>query len=61
MTHGFKPMPVIRSNGLELRDAGSNGYAFQIETTYCALNLGLRVSRAPYWFAFVDRRSDNPR
>jgi dolichol-phosphate mannosyltransferase len=54
MTTGFK---AYTRRALECIDVGSirsNGYAFQIETTYRALKRGLRVVEVP--IVFVDRR-----
>jgi dolichol-phosphate mannosyltransferase len=54
MTTGFK---AYTRNALELiaiDDVLSNGYAFQIETTYRAIRRGLRVLEIP--IVFVDRR-----
>lgn len=54
MTGGFK---VIRREVLEAIDlatVGSQGYGFQIETTYRALKAGFRVSEVP--IVFSDRR-----
>lgn len=54
MTTGFK---VYRADALRAIDPGSlrsNGYSFQIETTYRAIRRGLRVVEVP--IVFVDRR-----
>ncbi len=54
MTTGFK---VYRADALRAIDPStlrSNGYAFQIETTYRAIAGGLRVVEVP--IVFVDRR-----
>lgn len=55
LTTGFK---AYTRRALQLIDIGklaSNGYAFQIETTYRALRRGLRVVEIP--IVFVDRRA----
>ena len=55
MTAGFK---AYTRRALERIDVGaiqSNGYAFQIETTFRALQRGLVVTEVP--ITFVDRRS----
>jgi dolichol-phosphate mannosyltransferase len=53
LTGGFKGFrrPVLEAIGLE--DIRSNGYAFQIETTYRAELAGARVAESP--IVFVDR------
>lgn len=54
LTTGFK---AYTRRALEVIDPGSvrsNGYSFQIETTYRALRKGLRVVEVP--IVFVDRR-----
>ncbi len=55
LTTGFK---AYTRRALEAIDPGtlrSNGYSFQIETTYRALRKGLRVVEVP--IVFVDRRA----
>jgi len=55
LTTGFK---AYTRRALEVIDPGtvrSNGYSFQIETTYRALRKGLRVVEVP--IVFVDRRA----
>jgi dolichol-phosphate mannosyltransferase len=54
MTSGFKGYSRRALERLDLAAIRSNGYAFQIETTYRALRAGLRVVEVP--IAFVDRR-----
>lgn len=53
LTGGFKGFkrPVLES--IRLEDIRSNGYAFQVETTYRAELAGARVDECP--IAFVDR------
>lgn len=55
LTTGFKALSrraLLAINPSELR---SNGYSFQVETTYRALRAGLRVVELP--IVFVDRRA----
>jgi dolichol-phosphate mannosyltransferase len=55
MTTGFKAYTRRALERIDIRRVRSNGYAFQIETTYLALRRGLRVSELP--IVFVDRRA----
>jgi len=54
LTTGFKGYTREAIAALNLSTIGSNGYAFQVETTYRALRAGLRVDEVP--IVFVDRR-----
>jgi dolichol-phosphate mannosyltransferase len=54
MTSGFKAYTRAAIERIDPSSLRSNGYAFQIETTYRALKQGLRVDEVP--IAFVDRR-----
>lgn len=53
LTTGFKAYTRRALEALELGAIRSNGYAFQIETTYRALRKGMRVVEVP--IVFVDR------
>jgi dolichol-phosphate mannosyltransferase len=55
LTTGFKAYTRRAIEALDLRTVRSNGYSFQIETTYRALRKGLRVVEVP--IVFVDRRA----
>jgi dolichol-phosphate mannosyltransferase len=55
MTSGFKAYTRRALELIDIRQVGSNGYAFQIETTYRALRRGLKVQELP--IVFVDRRA----
>ncbi|AGP32843.1 polyprenol monophosphomannose synthase [Sorangium cellulosum] len=55
MTTGYKAFTRRALLALDLGSVRSNGYAFQIETTYRALRKGLRVVEVP--IVFVDRRA----
>jgi dolichol-phosphate mannosyltransferase len=55
MTTGFKAYSRAALEALDVETLRSNGYAFQIETTYRALRRGLRVVELP--IVFVDRRA----
>jgi dolichol-phosphate mannosyltransferase len=55
MTTGFKAYTRRALERLDISGMRSNGYAFQIETTYRALRRGLRVVEIP--IVFVDRRA----
>jgi dolichol-phosphate mannosyltransferase len=55
MTTGFKAYTRRALSAIETPSLCSNGYAFQIETTYRALRRGLRVVEVP--IVFVDRRA----
>lgn len=55
LTTGFKGYTRRALEQLELGEIESNGYAFQIETTYRALARGLLVVELP--IVFVDRRA----
>jgi dolichol-phosphate mannosyltransferase len=54
LTGGFKCFRRETLERLDLESVRSEGYSFQIELTYRALNLGLRVLEVP--IVFVDRR-----
>lgn len=54
MTTGFKAYTRQALERLDIGRIRSNGYAFQIETTYRAIKCGLRVVEVP--IVFVDRR-----
>jgi dolichol-phosphate mannosyltransferase len=54
MTSGFKAYSRRALELLEIAEIRSNGYAFQVETTYRALQRGLQVRETP--IVFVDRR-----
>jgi dolichol-phosphate mannosyltransferase len=55
LTTGFKAYTRRALLALDIDAIRSNGYAFQIETTYRALRRGLRVVEVP--IVFVDRRA----
>jgi len=55
LTTGFKAYTRRALLALDVDRVRSNGYAFQIETTYRALRKGLRVEEVP--IVFVDRRA----
>lgn len=55
LTTGYKAYTRRALRALDLDRVRSNGYAFQIETTYRALRKGLRVEEVP--IVFVDRRA----
>jgi dolichol-phosphate mannosyltransferase len=55
MTTGFKAYTREALEQLDVGSVRSNGYAFQIETTYRAVRSGLRVVEVP--IVFVDRRA----
>lgn len=54
LTTGFKAYTRRALEAIDIASLRSNGYAFQIETTYRALRRGLRVVEVP--IVFVDRR-----
>lgn len=54
MTTGFKAYSRRALERIDVASVVTNGYAFQIETTYRALRAGLRVVEVP--IVFVDRR-----
>ena len=54
MTTGFKAYTATALRAIDIETLRSNGYAFQIETTYRALRKNLRVVEIP--ITFVDRR-----
>jgi dolichol-phosphate mannosyltransferase len=54
LTGGFKCFRRAVLEALDLRAIRSQGYAFQVELTYRALQLGFRVSELP--IVFADRR-----
>lgn len=55
LTTGFKAYTRHALESIDIDAISSNGYAFQIETTYRALRQGLRVVEIP--IVFVDRRA----
>lgn len=55
LTTGFKAFSARALQAIGLESIRSNGYSFQIETTYRALRKGLRVKEVP--IVFVDRRA----
>jgi dolichol-phosphate mannosyltransferase len=55
LTTGFKAYTRRALELIGIGELASNGYAFQIETTYRALRQGLRVVEIP--IVFVDRRA----
>lgn len=55
MTTGFKAYTRRALEAIELEQVRSNGYAFQVETTFRAQCAGLRVVEVP--IVFVDRRA----
>ena len=55
LTTGFKAYTRRALEEIDLGTVRSNGYSFQIETTYRALRKGLRVFEVP--IVFVDRRA----
>jgi dolichol-phosphate mannosyltransferase len=54
LTTGYKAFTKEALSRLQLGSVASNGYSFQIEMTYRALQAGLRVVEVP--ITFVDRR-----
>ena len=54
LTTGYKAFNAHALRTVDLASIRSNGYSFQIETTYRALLRGLRVKEVP--IVFVDRR-----
>jgi len=54
LTTGYKGYTRRALERIDLGTLRSNGYSFQIETTYRALRAGLRVVEVPIWF--IDRR-----
>lgn len=55
LTTGYKAFSAKALRTIDLASIRSNGYSFQIETTYRAINRGLRVKEVP--IVFVDRRA----
>jgi dolichol-phosphate mannosyltransferase len=55
LTTGYKAYTRRAIEALDLATVRSNGYSFQIETTYRALRKGMRVVEVP--IVFVDRRA----
>jgi len=55
LTTGFKAFTRRALLAIDIDTLRSNGYSFQIETTYRALRKGLRVTEVP--IVFVDRRA----
>ncbi len=54
LTTGFKAYTRRALHAVKLQEVRSNGYAFQVETTYRALLAGLDIREVP--IVFVDRR-----
>jgi len=54
LTTGFKAYTRRALERIGLPNIHSNGYAFQVETTFRALKRGLKVAELP--IVFVDRR-----
>ncbi|MBN2192539.1 MAG: polyprenol monophosphomannose synthase [Polyangiaceae bacterium] len=54
LTTGYKGYTRQALEAIDLRSVRSNGYSFQVETTYRALRAGLRVVEVP--ILFLDRR-----
>lgn len=54
LTGGFKVFRRAALEAIELETVASQGYAFQVETTYRAIRAGLRVAEVP--IVFSDRR-----
>jgi dolichol-phosphate mannosyltransferase len=54
LTTGYKAYTRRALNALRLSEVRSNGYSFQVETTYRAILAGLDVREVP--IVFVDRR-----
>jgi dolichol-phosphate mannosyltransferase len=55
LTTGFKAYTRRALDAIDVESLRSNGYSFQIETTYRALRKGMRVVEVP--IVFVDRRA----
>jgi dolichol-phosphate mannosyltransferase len=55
LTSGYKAYTRHALERIDLGSMRSNGYSFQIETTYRALRAGLKVAEVP--IVFVDRRA----
>jgi dolichol-phosphate mannosyltransferase len=55
LTTGYKAFKRSALVAIDIESLRSNGYSFQIETTYRALQRGLRVVEVP--IVFVDRRA----
>jgi dolichol-phosphate mannosyltransferase len=55
LTTGYKAFTAKALRAIDLSTVRSNGYSFQIETTYRALLKGLRIKEVP--IVFVDRRA----
>ncbi|MFO0658610.1 MAG: polyprenol monophosphomannose synthase [Polyangiaceae bacterium] len=55
LTSGFKGYTRRAIEAIDIRSIESNGYSFQIESTYRALKRGMRVVEEP--IVFVDRRA----
>lgn len=55
LTSGYKGYTRKALLAIDLPSIRSNGYSFQIETTYRAAQKGLRVVETPIWF--TDRRA----
>jgi dolichol-phosphate mannosyltransferase len=55
LTTGYKAFTRRALETIDLESIRSNGYSFQIETTYRALKAGLKIIEVP--IVFVDRRA----
>ncbi len=55
LTSGYKGYTRRALESIDLSSIDSNGYSFQIETTFRALRRGMRVAEVP--IVFVDRRA----
>ena len=55
LTSGYKAYTRKALGAIDISSIRSNGYSFQIETTYRALRRGLRVAEVP--IVFFDRRA----
>ncbi|HEX4405604.1 MAG TPA: polyprenol monophosphomannose synthase, partial [Polyangia bacterium] len=55
LTTGYKAFTRRALEMIEIETLRSNGYAFQVETTYRAIRRGLSVVEVP--IVFVDRRA----
>lgn len=53
LTSGYKAFTRRALDAIDIETVHSNGYSFQIETTYRALRKGMRVTEVP--IVFVDR------
>lgn len=55
LTTGYKAFTRDALKRIDIQKVASNGYSFQIEMTYRALQVGLKVTEVP--ITFVDRRA----